>query len=61
MNGVGIIVSREVKSILGTLKEHPRETYGDVVARLLHLDGSLGQKGILPEEEQEMSPPEIMP
>ncbi len=34
-NGIGIIVKKEDKEYLDTLKEHPRETYGDIIHKLI--------------------------
>ncbi len=35
MNGIAIVVKKEDKEYLDTLKEHPRETYGDIVHKLI--------------------------
>ncbi len=34
-NGIGIIVKKEDKEYLDSLKEHPRDTYGDIVHKLI--------------------------
>ena len=33
-NGTTIQIDRETKAILASLKDHPRETWGDVVRRI---------------------------
>ncbi len=35
VNGIGIIVKKEDKEYLDSIKDHPRDTYGDIVHKLI--------------------------